>query len=182
MPGLAAVGEADVAEHALLRRRLRLLVSREHRQDDRLLGPRAPGVAGVQRRTHIDDRIDLLHRPFGIARLGARAIKVAAEAEGKPHLSLVGRVEAFKRVVALGRRQLHVVVAFQSVEDRLLESGRDADGAHALDVGMTAYRLQAGAGLADHPPHEREARDRLHRGSPVKLVSHAHRPGEDRPL
>ena len=182
MPGLAAVGEADVAEHALLCGRLRLLVSREYRQDDRLLGARAPGVAGVERRAHVDHRVDLLHRSFGIAGLGARAIEVAAEAEGKPHRALVGRVEAFERVVALGRRQLHAVVAFQPVEDRFLERGSDADGAHALDVGMTADRLEAGAGLANHATHECELRDRLHGGSTVQLVGHAHRPGEDRPL
>ena len=182
MPRLAAIGEADVAEHALLGGRLRFLVSREYRQDDRLLGARAPGVASVERRAHVDDRVDLLHRPFGIARLGARAVEVAAEAEGEPHRPLVGRVEAFERVVALGRRQLHAVVAFQPVEDRFLERGSDADGAHALDVGMTANRLEAGAGLANHPTHERELRDRLHGGGTMELVGYAHGPGEDRPL
>ena len=47
---------------------------------------------------------------------------------------------------------------------------------------MTADRLQAGTGLPDHATHEGQLRDRLHRGGAMKLVGHAHRPGEDRPL
>ena len=182
MAGLSAIGEADVAEHALLSGGLRLLVPREHGKNDRLLGSGAPGVAGIERRAHIDDRIDLFHRPFCIRRLGAGAVEVATEAEGEPHLSLVGRVEALERVVALGRRELHAEVALEPFEDGLLERGRHAHSAHALDVGMTADRLQAGTRLSHHPPHEGQLRDRLHRGGAMKLVGHAHRPGEDRPL
>ena len=51
----AAVAQPDVAEHRLLRRRLGLLVARQHRQHQRLLRG-APGVSGVERRRQVGDR------------------------------------------------------------------------------------------------------------------------------
>ena len=52
VPSRAAVAQADVVEHRFLRRRLRLFVAGEHRQDDRL-ARQAVGVARVERRAQV---------------------------------------------------------------------------------------------------------------------------------
>ena len=82
----AAVAQADVVEHRLLRRRLRLFVAGQHRQDDRLLG-QAVGVAGVERRVQIDEQVELAERLAGERRVGIRAVQVAAEAEAELQLA-----------------------------------------------------------------------------------------------
>ena len=57
-PRRATVAEANVVEHRLLRGGARLLVARQHRQDQRFLAA-APGVAGVERRVQIGDEFQL---------------------------------------------------------------------------------------------------------------------------
>ena len=104
MATLATFGEADVAEHAFLRGGLRLLVAGEHREDDRLLGAQAAGMAGVERRAHRHHRLALRQRPLRIGGVRARPPQVSPQAERQPHLPLIGRIEALERVEALHRR------------------------------------------------------------------------------
>ena len=61
VPARAAVAEAHVVEHRFLRRRLRLFVAGQHRQDDRLLR-QAVGVARVERRVQVDEHVELLEQ------------------------------------------------------------------------------------------------------------------------
>ena len=87
MPRRAAVAEADVIEHRLLRRRLRLFVAGEHRQDDRFLRE-AERVSRIQRRAHVNERVEFFERLLRERRVGVRTVEIAAEAEAELQLAL----------------------------------------------------------------------------------------------
>ncbi len=89
----AALAQPHIAEHRLLRRRLRLFIAREDRQDERLLR-RAPRVTGIERRRQVGDRIELAERLGRVLRVRVASEQVAAQANGRREFAAIASLDA----------------------------------------------------------------------------------------
>jgi hypothetical protein len=167
--GLAAVGDANVVEHALLRRALRFLVARQGGQHER--GPAAAvDVTLVQLRRDEHRGADAAHRAAGEATIGRRREQVPAEQQRGVDASLGGRLDAGQRVHARLVRKRHAVERPEAACELRLQRRRHAHRAHALHVGMTADREQSGAGTADPAPGQGEIGERVDIADPVRVL------------
>ena len=175
----AALAQPHVAEHRFLRRRLRLFVAREHRQDERL--PRgAPGVPGVERRGQVGDRVELAEGLAGKRRIRVASEQVAAQAHRRrpcspwPQASMHAIVSSPFDAGAVRPRRCSSLVS-----TACLSAGVTPTEPTPCTLLWPRIGIRPACGPSDHPAQEREVGDHLHVLDAVQVVRDAHRPADD---
>ena len=179
VPPRAAVAEADVVEHRLLRRRLRLFVAGQHRQDDRL-ARQAVGVAGVERGVEIDEH-DRACRAPAAANVASGFEPYRLPPRQKPTFSSPSAAPSMQAIVS------RPGVVGSSTPKWFCSRSKTA----SLSFGVTPTEpmpctfewprigISPAAGPADHAAQQGQVGDRLHVLHAVGVMRDAHRPTED---
>ena len=73
-------------------------------------------------------------------------------------------------------------MAFETLENRLLQLRRDADRADSLHIGMSADGHKTGVRASHHAAQQRQIRDGLNVFDAVHVMGNAHCPAKNRGL